>query len=97
MELIFDDYIIRGLDEFNFGLIKVKKIQKGDNAGTTREETIGYYGNLASALQKLVKDKLIYSDIDTASELLSAVNGLETRLNEAFGNIKPIKQQKDEK
>ena len=51
---------------------------------------LGYYGNLSSALNKIVNLALLSQDEQLPiQELKNAIERLETHLKERFGNIKP--------
>lgn len=88
-------YTVSTLDDYNFTL--TKKRPKRPKAGQSEDEVsgetevhIGYYGNLSGAFRKLTNDALLSSDDRyTAETILEALEGLETRLNQAYEKVKP--------
>ena len=85
------DYTIQTEDKYNFGLYKT--VAKGSFAGKTtqgkKEKSIGFYGNLSFALNKIVNNELLESkDIVDAKTLIEAISTLKTHIDSAF-NMKP--------
>ncbi len=83
---------IIALDEYNFSLFETrdKKAVRGKQSEGKTKVHLGYFANLASALNKIAKSALITKDeLYTVQELERAINALESSLNDRFKDIKP--------
>ena len=87
-----DDFEIVVADEYNFALYQIRDKQefRGKKSAGKTKVLLGYYGNLSSALDKIVNLALLSQDKQLSTqELKEAITRLETHLKERFGNIKP--------
>jgi len=91
-KLSLDSFEIVAIDDFNFALYEIrdKKHFGSKKAQGKTKELHGYYGNLASALNKIVNLALLKEDrLNTIQELKEAIIALETQLKDEFANITP--------
>ena len=87
-----DNFEIVVADEYNFALYQFREKQefRGQKPDGRKKVLLGYYGNLSSALNKIVNLALLSQDEQIPiQELKNAIERLETHLKERFENIKP--------
>ena len=88
-----DNFEIVVADEYNFALYQIRDKRDFKSKKITDGKTkvlLGYYGNLSSALNKIVNLALLSQDEQIPiQELKNAIERLETHLKERFGSIKP--------
>ena len=74
--IILDNKYRINVDDRNYTLITVKKINKGKNAGQEKCSVVGYYGTLQGALKAFIDRKRVDS-----------LKGLDISLSEAINKI----------
>lgn len=75
MELTFKPYIIRDYDH-GLTITKAQTVKTGKKQGEVVEVTVGYYGSLRGALERVLElDLQKSSDITSAKALLAAIEG----------------------
>lgn len=88
MEIRLDDKYVITTDENNFTLCQIKiKGTDSENAGDEYFVSVGYYGNLKSALSGYLK----YS-LKKDSETVKSIDDLFKRLDEIETNILQLKE-----
>jgi len=98
-KLSLDRFEIIALDNYNFGLYETreKKTFRGKKSQGEKKELHGYFSDLASALNKIVKLAFLREDeLCIAQDLKEAITTLKTHLNDRFGDIKPRQFNKNE-
>lgn len=91
-KLSVDNIEIVASDEYNFSLyhIREKKSFAGKKAEGRKKELIGYYGNLASALIKVLNMAILKEDRQISiQELIKAISTSEAHLKAKFGKVLP--------
>lgn len=95
MNLQIQNFYIRSEDEFNFALYEVKKKRQSEHE--TVEKLHGYFGDLPSTINKLMKLAYLNAqNIKTLQDLEQSLQLFNTLIHEKFADIKPKQYAKKE-
>lgn len=83
---IDDEYKIIS-DERNVILVRIKETKRGESAGNTYEENVGYYANVQSALKKYLRVKTNLSNATSIQELLDEVKEFNKTIENVLNGI----------
>lgn len=86
--------LLERADDRNWHLTKLKTKTKGDRAGETYEEHVGWYGSLAVAARGALDQMVGDSDAKNVLELVEEVQQAEARITRACWTIYEAVSQK---
>ena len=87
MKITIGKYTVERLDEYNITVSFLKLVNKKGGGQAEQQVRLGYYGNVKSALNKVLNHTMESSDAATCNDLIDVINGAENSIITAIENI----------
>lgn len=88
MKITIGKYTVERLDEYNITVSYLKLVNKKEGGQAEQPVRLGYYGNIKSALNKVLHHTIESSDAETCNDIINVIIEAEKSIANAVSKEK---------